>query len=106
LVVQAEPTGFLAIPAAVIIGREITIASLREWMAELGLRKKIEVSWLGKFKTFAQMTAIVSLLYSDSLLGVPMRSVGYVFLYFSVFLTIWSMLIYLRDALPSMLEHR
>lgn len=106
LIVQAEPRAFLAIPAAVIISREITIASLREWMAELGLRKKIEVSWLGKLKTCAQMGAIAGLLYSDELIGISMRSVGLLLLYVAVLLTIWSMVLYLRAALPAMLEHR
>ncbi len=105
LIVQDEPTVYLAIPAAVIIGREITIASLREWMAELGLRKKVEVSWVGKMKTTAQMVAIASLLFGESINGVPMRSVGLVLLYVAVILTLWSMTRYIRAALPSMLEH-
>ncbi len=105
LIVQAEPTAYLAIPAAVIIGREITIASLREWMAELGLRKKVEVSWVGKMKTTAQMVAITSLLFGEELVGIPMRTVGLVLLYIAVILTLWSMTRYIRAALPSMLEH-
>ncbi|MGH8476528.1 MAG: CDP-diacylglycerol--glycerol-3-phosphate 3-phosphatidyltransferase [Methylococcales bacterium] len=104
LIVQAEPSAYLAVPAAVIIGREITIASLREWMAELGLRNKVEVSWLGKLKTFAQMTAIATLLFNDKLFGISMRFVGYVLLYLAVILTLWSMVLYLRAALPSLLE--
>ncbi len=106
LIVQEEPYAYLAIPAAVIIGREITIASLREWMAELGLREKVEVSWVGKLKTFAQMTAIASLLFNGELFGLSTRTVGYVLLYLAVILTLWSMVNYLRAALPSLLEHR
>lgn len=105
LIVQAEPTAYLAIPAAVIIGREITIASLREWMAELGLRNQVEVSWIGKLKTFAQMAAIASLLFQGEILGMSMRIVGFVLLYLAVILTLWSMVSYLRAALPSMMEH-
>ncbi|MGR9105582.1 MAG: CDP-diacylglycerol--glycerol-3-phosphate 3-phosphatidyltransferase [Gammaproteobacteria bacterium] len=106
LIVQAEPSAYLAIPAAVIIGREITIASLREWMAELGLRNKVEVSWVGKVKTFAQMTAIASLLFNGEFLGLSMRIVGYALLYLAVVLTLWSMVNYLRAALPILMEHR
>ena len=62
LVVQAEASPYLAVPAAIIIGREITIASLREWMAEVGQRAKVKVSQLGKWKTTTQMTAICLLL--------------------------------------------
>ncbi|MGH8549145.1 MAG: CDP-diacylglycerol--glycerol-3-phosphate 3-phosphatidyltransferase [Methylococcales bacterium] len=106
LIVQAEPSAYLAIPSAVIIGREITIASLREWMAELGLRNKVEVSWVGKVKTVAQMTAIASLLFNGELFGLSTRIVGYVLLYTAVILTLWSMVNYLRAALPSLMEHR
>ncbi|MCK5921160.1 MAG: CDP-diacylglycerol--glycerol-3-phosphate 3-phosphatidyltransferase, partial [Methylococcales bacterium] len=91
---------------AVIIGREITIASLREWMAELGIRKHIEVSCFGKLKTSAQMAAISSLLYQDEILGISMRVVGYVLLYLAVILTLWSMMNYLRAAWPAFMEHR
>lgn len=105
LVVQADPSPYLAIPAAVIIGREITIASLREWMAEVGQRKKVEVSWLGKVKTTAQMVAIACLLYKERFLGIPMGAVGYVFLYIAACLTLWSMVNYLKVALPSMIEN-
>ncbi|RUM54119.1 MAG: CDP-diacylglycerol--glycerol-3-phosphate 3-phosphatidyltransferase [Methylococcus sp.] len=106
LIVQSEPSPYLAIPAAVIIGREITIASLREWMAELGIRSHIEVSWFGKLKTSAQMAAIASLLYQDEILGISMRVVGYVLLYLAVILTLWSMMNYLRAAWPAFIKHR
>ena len=106
LIVQAEPSAYLAVPAAVIIGREITIASLREWMAELGLRNRVEVSWIGKVKTFAQMAAITGLLFRGELFGISTRVVGYVLLYVAVILTLWSMVNYLRAALPSLLEQR
>lgn len=105
LIVQDQPTIYLAIPAAVIIGREITIASLREWMAELGLRKKVEVSWVGKMKTTAQMVAITSLLLGENVNGIPTQSLGLFLLYVAVILTLWSMTRYIRAALPSMLEH-
>lgn len=104
LVVQAEANPYLAIPAAVIIGREITIASLREWMAEIGQRAKVKVSQLGKWKTTAQMAAISLLLYRDDLLGLPINDLGYWLLYLSAVLTLWSMVNYLIAALDTITE--
>ena len=104
LLVQADPTPWLALPVSVIIGREITIASLREWMAEVGERSKVEVSWIGKVKTTAQMAAMVALLYRADLGFIPMRAVGYVLLYIAAILTLWSMVNYIRAALPSLLR--
>lgn len=106
LIVQNDPNPFLAIPAAVIIGREITIASLREWMAEIGQKKRVEVSWLGKVKTTAQMVAIIALLLDADLRGLSMRIIGYLFIYVAAFLTLWSMISYLRAALPSLKKVR
>ncbi len=104
LVVQAEANPWLAIPAAVIIGREITIASLREWMAEIGQRAKVKVSQLGKWKTTAQMAAVTLLLYRDDLLGLPINDIGYWLLYVSAILTLWSMINYLIAALSTLNE--
>jgi CDP-diacylglycerol--glycerol-3-phosphate 3-phosphatidyltransferase len=104
LVVQAEASPYLAVPAAVIIGREITIASLREWMAEIGQRAKVKVSQLGKWKTTAQMAAITLLLYRDDLLGLPINQIGYWLLYVSAILTLWSMVNYLIAALSTIRE--
>ena len=104
LVVQAEASPYLAVPAAVIIGREITIASLREWMAEIGQRAKVKVSQLGKWKTTAQMAAITLLLYRDDLLGLPINQIGYWLLYVSAILTLWSMVNYLVAALSTIRE--
>jgi CDP-diacylglycerol--glycerol-3-phosphate 3-phosphatidyltransferase/cardiolipin synthase len=104
LLVQADPTPWLAIPAVVIIGREITVSALREWMAELGARAHVAVSAVGKFKTAAQMAAVILLLYRDDLLGIPVYAIGFVLLYVAVILTLWSMTVYLRAALPSLLR--
>ncbi len=104
LIVQTEATVYIAIAAAVIIGREITIASLREWMAEIGQRKKVKVSRLGKWKTTAQMTAISLLLYREDLFGLPINSIGYVLLYISAVLTLWSMINYLKLAWQTVVE--
>ncbi len=100
LIVQQQASPYLAIPAAIIIGREITIASLREWMAEIGQRAHVKVSQLGKWKTTAQMTALGMLLYRDDLFGLPINYCGYGLLYIAAILTLWSMVNYLRAALP------
>ena len=99
LIVQQQASAYLAIPAAVIIGREITIASLREWMAEIGQRAHVKVSPLGKWKTMAQMLAIGMLLYRNDLFGMPINYYGYGLLYIAAILTLWSMINYLRAAL-------
>ena len=104
LLVQQQHTPYLTIPAAIIIGREITIASLREWMAEIGQRASVKVSELGKWKTTAQMLSIGLLLYRDDVLGIPINSIGYVLLYIAATLTLWSMISYLRAALTAIAE--
>lgn len=91
---------WIAIPATVIIGREITISALREWMAELGQRTKVAVLAIGKIKTTAQITAILMLLYNDPLLGLPIYEIGFICLYVAAILTLWSMIVYLRAAWP------
>lgn len=104
LLVDANPGGFpgavLAIPAAVIVGREITISALREWMAELGAGAKVAVSMVGKIKTTAQMAALLLLLYREPLLGFPVVEVGIMLLYLAAILTLWSMVLYLSAAWP------
>lgn len=104
LLVQADPSILMAVAAAVIIGREIAISGLREWMAELGSRTTVAVSEIGKFKTAAQMTAIILLIYRDDLWALPTYIVGLVLLYIAVVLTLWSMTLYLRAAWPSLTE--
>jgi CDP-diacylglycerol--glycerol-3-phosphate 3-phosphatidyltransferase/cardiolipin synthase len=102
LLVQAEPRAVLALPAAVIIGREITVSALREWMAEIGARAAVAVSMAGKLKTTAQMIAIVLLLIGEPLLGIPVEALGLALLYIAALLTLWSMFLYLRAAWPSL----
>lgn len=102
LLVQAHPTPVMAICAGVIIGREITISALREWMAEVGSRKKVAVSVLGKLKTITQMVALSTLLYQESLWGLPIYAIGLYLLYFAVALTLLSMLLYLKAAWASL----
>ncbi len=99
LLVQAHATIWLTLPAAVIIGREIVVSALREWMAEIGARAHVAVSNLGKWKTAAQMGALVILLANPP--GFTFWVVaGYVLLLIAAGLTIWSMLKYLRAAWP------
>ena len=102
LIVEANPTPALAIPAVIIIGREITISALREWMAEVGVRAKVAVSTIGKVKTAAQMVAITMLIWRDDIWEIPVYTVGYVLLYMAAILTLWSMVLYLRAAWPSL----
>jgi CDP-diacylglycerol--glycerol-3-phosphate 3-phosphatidyltransferase/cardiolipin synthase len=102
LLVEADPRPLLSIAAVVIIGREIAVSALREWMAELGARTKVAVSLVGKFKTAAQMTAIVLLLYGDRVLGIDVYLIGLVLLYLAAALTLWSMMVYLNAAWPSL----
>jgi CDP-diacylglycerol--glycerol-3-phosphate 3-phosphatidyltransferase/cardiolipin synthase len=102
LLVQQDPIPGLAIPVLVIIGREITISALREWMAEIGARAQIAVSAIGKVKTGFQMTAIFLMIFRNDLYGLPLYTIGFVLLYVAVILTLWSMFMYLRAAWPSL----
>jgi cardiolipin synthase len=94
-----------AIIAFIIIGREITISALREWMAEIGARKSVAVSSLGKVKTAAQMVAIPMLLFHGRLFGmIDMHVAGVILLWIAGVLTVWSMFYYLRRAWPLIKE--
>ena len=104
LLVQQNPVIHLALPAAIIIGREITVSALREWMAEIGARSKVAVSVLGKVKTIAQMVALGFLIFKDSVLGLPVYTIGLVLLYIAAFLTLASMFQYLLVAWPKLKE--
>ncbi len=89
-----------AIVAMIIIGREITISALREWMAKIGASKSVAVSMLGKIKTTAQMLALPMLLYYAPLAGFDMKVVGNWLIWIAALLTLWSMGYYLRMAWP------
>ncbi|MCB1851763.1 MAG: CDP-diacylglycerol--glycerol-3-phosphate 3-phosphatidyltransferase, partial [Gammaproteobacteria bacterium] len=102
LLVQADPTPALAVPALIIIGREITISALREWMAELGARAQVAVSVIGKIKTAVQIVAIFMLIFRKDIWALPIYTIGYVLLYVAAILTLWSMMVYLRAAWPSL----
>jgi len=102
LLVEADPTVWLALPAIVIIGREIAISALREWMAEIGERTQVAVSYIGKIKTVGQMLALLLLLYREPIGDFPTYEVGLVLLYIAVVLTLWSMVIYINAAWPAL----
>ena len=89
-----------AIFAIIIIGREITISALREWMAQIGARKSVAVSMIGKIKTVAQMVSIPLLLYYAPLGGLNTRVIGTALMVVAAILTLWSMNYYLRMAWP------
>jgi CDP-diacylglycerol--glycerol-3-phosphate 3-phosphatidyltransferase len=100
----------IAVPAAVIVGREIVISALREWMAELGKRASVAVSFIGKVKTTAQMLAIIILLGCDPVSELPLivyiRWLGIATLYVAAVLTLWSMIMYLRAAWPVLMPRQ
>ena len=100
LLVQDNPSPLFAVPAAIIIGREIAISALREWMSEIGARTKVAVSIVGKLKTTIQMVAILLLLFKVPLAGISTHTVGLVLLYIAAVLTLWSMVVYMNAAWP------
>lgn len=89
-----------AVVAFIIVGREIAISALREWMAQIGAAKSVAVSFVGKLKTTAQMIAIPLLLYYEPLGPVPVAQLGYWLLWLAALLTVWSMGYYLSKAWP------
>lgn len=93
-----------AVVVLVIIGREITVSALREWMAEFGKRSRVAVSFVGKIKTTAQMFAIPFLIWHEPLWGLAVFRAGEILLYFAAALTLWSMLVYLRIAWPILMR--
>jgi CDP-diacylglycerol--glycerol-3-phosphate 3-phosphatidyltransferase len=90
-----------AVVALIIIGREIAISALREWMAQIGASRSVAVHMLGKLKTVAQMVAIPFLLYDGGLFGfIDTRLWGTALIWVAAVLTVWSMVYYLRKAIP------
>jgi CDP-diacylglycerol--glycerol-3-phosphate 3-phosphatidyltransferase len=95
-----------AVVVLVIVGREITVSALREWMSEVGKRSHVAVSFVGKIKTISQMAAIPFLLWQQPFWGLPIFRIGETLLYLAATLTIWSMLNYLRVAWPNLIAPR
>jgi CDP-diacylglycerol--glycerol-3-phosphate 3-phosphatidyltransferase len=105
LLVGHDSRPFIVVTAAVIIGREITVSALREWMAHLGSRAKVAVSGLGKVKTIVQMTGLSLMMFRQDVFGLPMYQIGTVLLVIAAALTLWSMVAYLQAAWPELRRH-
>ena len=102
LLVGHDPRPLIVITGIVIIGREITVSALREWMAHLGARAKVAVSGMGKWKTILQMTGLSMMMFREDVFGLPVYEMGVVLLVLAAALTIWSMGSYLRAAWPEL----
>ncbi len=102
LIVSRDARALIALTAAVIIGREITISALREWMAEIGQRRKVAVSQLGKYKTILQIVGLSLMLFRIDLLGLPIYKLGVVLTELAAAATLVSMVAYLRAAWPEL----
>ena len=103
LIVSGDPkSSFLVVVAIVIIGREIAVSALREWMAEIGARGRIKVSIWGKIKTIMQIVGLSFLLFRRDLFGIPIYKLGLVLTGIAAVLTLWSMFLYLRAAWPEL----
>ena len=102
LIVSRDPRWFVVIVAVVIIGREIAVSALREWMAEIGARSRIKVSVLAKYKTIMQIVGLSLLLFREDLFVIPTYKLGLVLTAVAAVLTLWSMIQYLRLAWPEL----
>ena len=102
LIVSKDPRWFVVIVAVVIIGREIAVSALREWMAEIGARSRIKVSLLAKYKTIMQIVGLSMLLYRQDLFSLPTYNLGLLLTGIAAILTLWSMVQYLRVAWPEL----
>ena len=100
MLVQDYPCWWVDIIAMIIIGREITISALREWMATIGERANVKVSMAGKVKTVLQMFGIGFMVYQNDFMGLNIYGIGFVLLLAAAVMTIWSMIVYLRAAWP------
>ncbi len=104
LLLEQTASTVFSIPAMIIIGREIVISALREWMAELGKRSSVTVSTIGKIKTVMQMIAIIVLLTFSPASFPLFHQLGLVLLYVAAGLTLWSMVLYLKMAWPELMH--
>jgi CDP-diacylglycerol---glycerol-3-phosphate 3-phosphatidyltransferase len=102
LIVSKDPRWFVVIVAVVIIGREIAVSALREWMAEIGARTRIKVTVLAKYKTIMQIVGLSLLLFREDLFIIPTYNLGLVLTGIAAVLTLWSMIQYLRVAWPEL----
>lgn len=100
LILQADPRLPIAAITAIIIGREVMVSALREWMAEVGNREQVAVTGVAKIKTIAQMFGLSLMLWTQDLFGVPIYAIGLGLMIIAAGLTLWSMVIYIRAAWP------
>ena len=100
LIVERHPSIYIAIPSVIIVAREISVSALREWMAELGSRAAVQVSFIGKAKTTTQLISILLMIYSEPYFDLPTFQIGLVGYYLAAFFTVVSMVQYLRAAWP------
>ena len=105
LIVQAHPSIYIALPSIIIVAREISISALREWMAELGSSTSVQVSFVGKAKTTAQLFSLLLMIYAEPIAQIPIFQIGLGFYYLAVIFTIVSMVIYLRAAWPVIVKN-
>lgn len=104
VLVQNDPTVVLMAVAAIIIGREITVSALREWMSEVGASSRVKVTFFAKWKTTVQMFGIAFMLYQEPSFGLPVYESGMMLLIVAAGLTLWSMADYLKSAWPVLRE--
>jgi CDP-diacylglycerol--glycerol-3-phosphate 3-phosphatidyltransferase len=102
LIVSRNPAWYVTLTAAVIIGREIAISALREWMAEIGAGHKMKVTGVAKFKTIVQIVGLSMLLFREDLFGLPIYDIGILLTVLAAVLTLWSMITYLISAGPEL----
>ena len=102
LLVSRDTRPLVVLTAVVIIGREITISALREWMAEIGQRRKVAVSQLGKYKTILQIVGLTMMLFRQDWLGLPIYTLGVILTVVAAVATLISMAAYLRAAWPEL----
>ncbi|MFT5662782.1 MAG: CDP-diacylglycerol--glycerol-3-phosphate 3-phosphatidyltransferase [Gammaproteobacteria bacterium] len=105
LIVESHPSIYIALPSIIIVAREISVSALREWMAELGNRTAMKVSFVGKAKTTAQLSSLILLIYAEPILGYPVFQIGLGFYYIAAIFTIVSMVLYLKAAWPVITEN-
>lgn len=105
MLVQGDPDWHVDTIAMIIIGREITVSALREWMAIIGRHTNVRVTWAGKLKTVLQMFGIAFMVFEQPFLGVDIYRTGFLLLVVAAAMTIWSMWIYLQAAWPFIKNH-
>ncbi len=102
LIVSRNPVWYVTLTAAVIIGREIGVSALREWMSEIGARQKMKVTRVAKFKTIVQIVGLSMMLFREDLFGLPIYQFGLGLTVAAAVLTLWSMAVYLQGAMPEL----